>query len=178
VGLTTFTLLTVTLALFTFTVDPGEKLNPVSVTFTLAPGAPAVGAIDVSDASPDPMLNFAEPLVPLYWSTMTLNEPEAVAGIWSVAVICVVLTTFMLLTMIVGLVRSRTASTVKLEPVRVTSTFAPGAPALGAMDVSDGPTSVLILNVTELLETKNSVLVTLTLTDPVAPGAIANVAVI
>jgi hypothetical protein len=80
----TFTLLTVTPGLVTFTVALDPKFVPVRVTLTLAPGAPVLGLIEVSVGRP--MLKLTAPLVPAVVVTDTLAEPEALAAIANVAV--------------------------------------------------------------------------------------------
>jgi len=54
-ALTTFTLLTVTPGLLTFTVAPETKLVPVSATGTLTPGAPLFGLMEVSVGGAGPL---------------------------------------------------------------------------------------------------------------------------
>lgn len=62
-ALTTFALLTVIPELSTLTIAPVVKLLPVNVTFTVAPGAPELGLMDVSVGALELTLKIAGALV-------------------------------------------------------------------------------------------------------------------
>lgn len=49
--------------LSTLTIAPVVKPLPVKVTFTVAPGAPELGLMEVSVGAPEPTLNVAGALV-------------------------------------------------------------------------------------------------------------------
>jgi hypothetical protein len=88
VALVTLTLLTPTPGLVTTTVAPETKLEPVSVTGTLVPCVPLVGAIDVNVGAVGLIVNTAGALVPLEVVTVTFVAPvAALAPIVNVAVI-------------------------------------------------------------------------------------------
>jgi hypothetical protein len=88
VEFTTLTLLTVTPALAIVTDAPDTKLDPVSVTGTLVPCVPLVGAMDVNVGAGGLIVNTAGALVPLEVETLTFVAPvAALAPIVNVAVI-------------------------------------------------------------------------------------------
>ena len=85
--LVTTTLFTVIPALSTFTAELERKLEPVSVTLTLLPGVPPLGAMEVSVGAMEAMVKTTELLVPPAVVTVTFAEPDALAAMVNVAVI-------------------------------------------------------------------------------------------
>src|SRR3954453_14330130 len=119
--LTTVTLLTVTPAPVTPTVAPARKFVPVSVTPAAVPCAPLLGLIEVSVGGEAMTPNGIALLVPPLLVTETLYAPAvALDAMAKVAVICVALTTFTLLTVIPAPVTPTVAPETKFEPVNVT----------------------------------------------------------
>jgi len=167
-------LLTVTPEFDTATVAPDKKLVPVRVTFALVPGAAAFGLMEVRVGAPEPMLKWVLPLVPPAVVTVTFTEPDALAEIAKLAVICVELATVTLLTVTPELSTLTVVPDVKFVPVRVTFTFAPDVPALGVIEVSVGA-AALIVKATVLVVPAG--VLTLTFAELEALAAIANTAV-
>ena len=153
------------------------KFEPLMVTFTVAPGAPVFGLREVmAGAAPNAAIeNGTAAVVPAEVVTVTVTDPEALAPIAKVAVICVALTTVMLLTATDELFTFTVAPEAKLVPVRVTVPLVPDNPPLGLRDVSVG-VSGFKPKLTGLVVPLE--VVTVTLIVPVALAAIANVAVI
>ena len=156
-------------------VEPDTKLLPVKVTFTLPPGGAALGLIEVRVGVSRVTVKLTGLVVPPKVVTVTVAEPDALAAMANVAVICVELTTVTLLTVTPAALTLTVAPGTKLVPVRVTFTLAPGAPVLGLIEVSV-VVSGLMVKLTALLVPP--AVVTVTLAEPDALAAIANVAVI
>jgi hypothetical protein len=132
-------LLTVTPELLTATVAPDRKLEPVSVTGILAPSAPLAGLIELIAGPGGVMVKVVAALMPPGVATVTAAGPSGVvAAIVRVAVICVALTTFTLLTTREELLTFTLGPSTKLVPVRVIVTAAFWAPLEGLTDVSVG----------------------------------------
>jgi len=137
--LTTVRLLTVTPVPLTATVDPAAKSVPVSVTFTVCPCVPELGLTEVSVAAPEFTVNACEPLIWLLLVTVTFWAPVgAFAAMVNVAVIDVLLTTVVLLTVTPVPLRLIVDPVAKFVPVRVTGTDVPWMPLLGVIEVSVG----------------------------------------
>jgi hypothetical protein len=142
VALTTLTLLTVTPGLLIATVAPVVKFAPVIVTGTVAPCAPLDGPMVVIEGAAAVMVNVVGAVVPPGVDTVTLLVPGvALEDTAKVAVTCVAFTTVTLDTAIFepALI---TTSQFRSVPVIVTGTFAPGAPALGEIEVIVGAVGV------------------------------------
>jgi len=141
VPLTTAVLLTVTPVPLRAIVDPAEKSVPVNVTITAWPSAPELGLTEASVAAPEFTVNACEPLILLLLVTETFWAPVgALAAMVNVAVIDVLLTTVVLLTVIPVPLRLIEDPVAKFVPVSVTATAAPWMPLLGAIEVSVGLT--------------------------------------
>ena len=123
VGLATTTLLTVTPAPETATVEPAAKFVPVIAMDTVAPGAPNAGVIAVAAGAGGVIVNAADVADP---PTVIDRAPAAAPiAIVSCAVICVALTTTALLTVTPAPETATAAPDAKLEPLIVTGTVAP-----------------------------------------------------
>src|SRR4029077_20658557 len=135
-------LVTVTPELVTFTPAPATKFVPVKVTFTVAPWVPVLGLIPVRVGAGGVgrlTVNGTGAEVPAVVFTVTLAAPvAALAVIVKVAVIWVVLTTTILVTVTPELVRFTPAPATKFVPVKVTFTVAPWVPVLGLIPVRVG----------------------------------------
>src|ERR1022692_4144322 len=139
VVLTTVTALTAIPELLVRTAAPATKLVPVRVTGTVAPGAPNAGAIVLSVGGGGLTVKTTGALVPALVVTVTFAAPSvALAAMVNVAVICVVLTTVTLPTVIPVLPMATVAPPTKFAPVSVTGTAAPRTPVAGAMVLSLG----------------------------------------
>ena len=163
------------------TLAPAMKFVPVSVTFTAVPCTPLFGETEVR-VGPFPAavtVNDTMLLVPALVATVVLCGPiAALAEIINVAVICVGLTTTILVCLSPPPCRPTLDPEVKLVPVSVTSTDVPSAPLEGAIDASVG-TPLAVFTVNGTVPLVPAVVATDTLRAPaVAPAAIVSVAVI
>ena len=134
VELTTVVPVTDTNSLLTITKVLEPKLVPVKVTETAVPWAPLLGRIEVSVGGGGLMVNDTAPLVPPDADTVTLAAPSVALELMTkLAVICVELTTTILVTVTPGLMAAIPVGTstemltgeTKPVPVRVTATVAP-----------------------------------------------------
>src|ERR1700682_6740041 len=141
VPLTTVVLLTVMPVPLRPIVAPDAKFVPVSVTPTVCPCVPELGLTELSVGAPAPefTVNVCEPLVLPELVTVTFWPPVgAFEAMVNVAVIDVLLTTVVLLTVMSVPLRPIVAPDAKFVPVSVTATAAPWMPLLGAIEVSVG----------------------------------------
>src|SRR6202030_2210411 len=177
VALATVVLLTVIPAPLTPMVAPATKCVPVSVTATLWPCPPLFGLIEVSVGGARFTVNGCAPLVPPEVVTVTFRAPVgALPAMVNVAVICVVLTTVVLLTVIPAPLRPIVAPAIKFVPVSVTATLCPCTPFFGVIEVSVGGARFTVNGCAPLVPPE---VVTVTFRAPVAALlAMANVAVI
>src|ERR1700682_1511125 len=137
--LTTVVLLTVMSVPLRPIVAPDAKFVPVSVTATAAPWMPLLGAIEVSVGAPAFTVHVCVPLAPFELVTVTFWAPVgAFEAMVNVAVIDVLLTTVVLLTVMPVPLRPIVAPDAKFVPVSVTGTAAPWMPLLGAIEVRVG----------------------------------------
>ena len=146
------------------TCDGLVKFVPVRVTFTDVPSAPLEGVIDVSVGTPLALFTVKATvlLVPPLVVMEILRAPVvALAAIFSVAVICVPLTTVTLLTVIPPPVTPTVAPAIKPEPAKVTFTAVPCVPLFGVTEANVGTAALTVkgtvlltpaLVVTEILE--------------------------
>ena len=140
--LTTTTLLTLTPLPWTVTLAGEVKFVPVSVTVILAPRDAALGASDVrvgfTGAGKFTVKGCAA-LVPALVEMVTLRAPmTALEAMTNVAVTLLELTTVTPVTETPVPLIATVAPAWKLEPLRVTATFVPCVPLLGAMEVRTG----------------------------------------
>src|ERR1700682_4759569 len=139
VPLTTVVLLTVMPVPLRPIVAPDTKFVPVSVTATAAPWMPLFGAIEVSVGAPAFTVNVCVPLVPVELVTVTFWAPVgAFEAMVNAAVMDVLLTTVVLLTVMSVPLRPIVAPDAKFVPVSVTATAAPWMPLLGLTELSVG----------------------------------------
>jgi len=118
-------------------VDPDAKFVPVSVTLIACPWAPELGLTEVSVGVPEVTVNVCEPLVLPPLVTVTFWAPAgAFAAIVNIAVIDVLLTTEVLLTVMPVPLKLIAAPDPNCVPVSVTATAAPWIPLLEAIEVS------------------------------------------
>src|ERR1700682_2335916 len=137
--LTTGVLLTVMPVPLRPIVAPDAKFVPVSVTATAAPWMPLFGAIEVSVGAPAFTVNVCVPLVPVELVTVTFWAPVgAFEAMVNAAVMDVLLTTVVLLTVMSVPLRPIVAPDAKFVPVSVTATAAPWMPLLGLTELSVG----------------------------------------
>jgi hypothetical protein len=105
----------------------------------LAPVAPEFGLMPVSVGGGGLIVKVAGALVPVEVVTVTLVVPGGALPVMEkVAVICVALTTFTLLTAMLGLPTLIVAPVTKPEPAMLTGTTAPGPPLVGLMELIAG----------------------------------------
>src|ERR1039457_4748437 len=177
VMLTTVTALTAIPVLLVAAVAPATKLVPVRVTGTAAPRTPVAGAMVLSVGGGGLTVKMAGALVPPLVVTVTFAPPSvALAAMVNVAVICVVLTTVTLPTVIPVLAMVTVAPPTKFAPVSVTGTAAPRTPVAGAMVLSLGGGGLTVKTTGALVP---ALVVTVTFAAPsVALAAMVNVAII
>ena len=122
-------------------------------------------------------VNVTAPLVPFAVFTVTLRLPaEALGEIVKVAVICVALTTFTLLTETPPPLTAMVAPEMKFDPVSVIATVVPWLPEVGAIELSTGTGGAGATTVTDADPTAEGVAaldaVTVTLPDGTTDGAV------
>ena len=121
-----------------FSVAP-VRLVPVSVTATLVPAVPEVGAMEASVGAAGAAaftVNVTALLVPPVVVTVTFLAPTAaLAAIAKLALTCVAV---VLVTVTVTPAMALTVAPDRFVPVRTTGTVTPALPATGAMLVSVG----------------------------------------
>src|SRR4029077_6442719 len=148
VALITTVLLTATPVPLKPMVAPAMKLVPVSVTGTLSPWTPLFGLIAVNVGDAAFTVNIWAPLIPAGVVTVTFRTPvAALPATVNVAVICVALTTVVLLTEIPEPLRLMVAPATKFVPVRVTDTVCPWTALAELIEVRVGGVGGLTVNV-------------------------------
>jgi hypothetical protein len=116
-------------------------LLKVAVIFLLTgiPVAPLAGFVEVTVGGSKFTVNVCGPLVPIEVVTVTFWAPVgAFRAMVNVAVIDVLLTTVVLLTVMPVPLRPIVAPAAKSVPVSVTATVCPSVPELGLTEVSEG----------------------------------------
>lgn len=142
VSLTTAKLLTIMLpAAATFTAVAVDKCVPVRVTLTAVPARPDAGLIEVRVGPPT--VKGRELVVPAgVWTLMEAFPSAAVAEMCKVAVTVVALTAAKFVTVMLGVPVLTDVAAARSVPVKVTLTAVPRRPNAGAIEVSDGATTV------------------------------------